>query len=201
MFIIYSDDDNPDNHILDFSNMLAEFGFDCEVDQYHGSDPRIYNWGNWIEDMIKKVSQENGSILYMCSPTLHKACISMKSLQIEMKCGHINNQSLHGLIIDPSVSFSVIPVFLEQYNREYIPSCLLRTHAYALNFSSTVLKVFTPEAMIAVRKRDTDTLNTLLNTPGLQSFRSLLYRLKSEKEAAKPSVSVDFATLPSECID
>ena len=181
--------------------MLNEFGYDCEVDQYHGSDPSICNWEYWHEEMIRKVSRENGSVLYMCSPTLHNACSSDKSLQIQMKCGHINNQSLHGLIVDPSISYCVIPVFLEQYDRKYIPSCLLRTSAYELNFSGTVLKVFTPDVMISVRKRDIDTLNTLLNTPGLQSFRSLLYRLKGEKEAIKPCASVDFATLPSKCID
>ena len=204
-FIVYSEDDDPNNHILEFSNMLNEFGYDCEVDQYHGSDADVYCWGQWHEEMIRKTSQqENGSILYMCSPTLFKACNARSSSQITMKYGHINNQSLNSLIVDPLISSHVIPVFLEQFDKRCIPTFLLRTHAYVLNFSSKVLKVFTPDVMISVRKRDDNaslTVETLLNTPGLESFRSFLYRLRGDRETIKPSESVDIATLPCKQCD
>ena len=197
VFVIYSEEDNPDNHILDFSNMLNIFGYNCEVDQYYSSDASIYCWGQWLEEMIKKVSQhENGSILYMCSPSLCKACTTRSSLKVTMKYGHINNQSLNSLIADPSISPHVIPVFLEQYDEKYIPSCLLRTHAYSVSFSSIVLKVFTPDKINSVREKDMQVVDALLNTPGLESFRSFLYRLRGKGEAIKPTESVDIATLP-----
>ena len=197
VFVVYSEEDNPNNHILELSDMLNLFGYNCEVDQYYSSDPSIYCWGQWFEEMIRKTSQqENGSILYMCSPTLCNTCTMRNSSKVTMKYGHINNHSLNSLIVDPSVSLHVIPVFLEQYDEKYIPSCLLRTHAYALSFSSKVLKVFTPEKMIAVREKDMQIVNALLSTPGLESFRSFLYRLRGRGEAIKPTELVDIATLP-----
>ena len=111
-----------------------------------------------------------------------------------MKYGHINNQSLNSLIADPSISSHV--VFLEQYDENCVPSCLLRTHAYTLSFSSKVLEVFTPDEMISVREKDMQAVDALLSTPGLESFRSFLYRLRGKGEAIKPTESVDIAILP-----
>jgi len=58
----------------------------------------------------------------------------------------MDNQTLNNLVVDESVSSHVIPVLLEHYDKECIPTCLLRTSTYTLNISE-VLKVLTPDVM------------------------------------------------------
>ena len=193
MFILYSKHDDPNNYVLELSNLLNALGYDCEMDQYHSSDRNISSfWEQWIEKTTRKVSEQNGSILCVCSPTLHQVCCSMSSSRVEMKYGHINNQTLNNLFVDESVSSHVIPVLLEYYDKECIPTCLLRTSTFTLSINE-VLKVFTPDVMKSIDNID---VISFLNSQGLESFRRLLFRLNNRQEVIKPSKSVDIAILP-----
>ena len=151
-------------------------------------------WEAWVEKTIRKTADQNGSVLYVCSTTLHQACCSMNSSRVEMKFVHINNQVLCSLIVDESVSSHVIPIFLEQYDKKCIPSCLYRTHAYEVNISKA-MEVFESKSD---EKVDVDSLlkNTPL-TPELEFFRSLLFRLSGKQEVIKPCK--DIVALPGKC--
>ena len=199
MYILYSKHDDINNYVLGLAQLLNDLGYNCEIDQYHSSDKDVSSyWEPWIEKNIRKTADQNGSILYVCSPTLHQACCSMNSSRVEMKFGHINNQALCSLIVDESVSSHVIPIFLEQYDKNCIPSCLLRTHAYTVNIRKA-LEVFEPCMAKPDKEIDIDSL--LKNTPELESFRSLLYRLSGIPEVIKPCKSTDIAALPGKCFD
>jgi len=193
VFILYSKHDDPNNYVIDLSNLLITFGYDCEIDQYHSGDRNIYllsAWQQWIEK-TRKVSEQNGFILCFCSPTLHQVCCSMSSSWVEMKCRHINNQNAcwkTWLWMNQSCSH-VIPVLLEHYDKECIPTCLLRTSTDTLNISE-VLNVFKPDVMESIDNVD---VISLLNSPCLESFRRLLFRLNNRQEVIKPSKSVDIA--------
>ena len=196
MSIVYSKHDDPKNYVLVLAQLLNSLGYNCDIDQYHSSDRHVSSyWEAWIEKVIRKTAEQNGSILYVCSPTLHQACCSMSSSRIEMKFGHINNQALCSLIVDEAVSSHVIPIFLEQYDKSCIPSCLLRTHAYEVNISKA-FEVF--EGHMAKPDEETDIDSLLKNMPELESFRSLLYKLSSAQEVIKPC---KFAALPGKCFD
>jgi len=80
VFILYSKHDDSNNYVLELSNLLNTLGYDCEIDQYHSSDRNISSfWEQWIEKMTRKVSEQNGFILCICSPTLHQVCCLMSS--------------------------------------------------------------------------------------------------------------------------
>ena len=192
--ILYSKADDPKNNVLELANLLNILGCNCEIDQYHSSDKEVSSfWELWIEQVVKKTSNQNGCVLIACSPALHQAFNSMNSSSVEMKFGHINNRTLHCLIVDESISSHVIPIFLEQFDKKYIPNCLLRTNAYVVNIDKA-LEVFSP---YKARSNDEVDIKLLLSTPGLESFQSLLYRLNGEQEFIKPSKSADITALPS----
>ena len=194
MSIVYSKHDDPNNNVLQLAQLLNWLGYNCDIDQYHSSDRHVSScWEPWIENIIRKTAEQNGSILFVCSPTLHQAYCSMNSSRIEMKFGHINNQALCSLIVDEAVSSHVIPIFLEQYDKNCIPSCLLRTHAYVINISKAS-EVF--ELPMAKPDEEIDINSLLKNTPELKSFWSLLYRLSGTQEVIKPCRSKEFSALP-----
>ena len=189
VFMVYSKYDDTSNYVKDLADLLNMLGCNCEIDQYHSSEKDVSSfWEQWVEMMIRRASLQNGFLIYVCSPTLHHTCCSMSSLRVEMKYGHINNQALNSLIMDSSISSHVIPVFLEQKDENCIPRCLLRTNSYPLNVSK-VFEVF-------VQLSDETDVSLLLDTPGLECFRSFYYRLRGEQEFIKPPKSADIAALP-----
>ena len=118
-----------------------------------------------------------------------------------MKFGFINNQVMNSLFEDPHISSHVIPVFLECYEKRYIPTCLSSRYSYSLNMSK-VVKVFTPEVLEEIRNNDNALriIKELLSTPGLEGFHALLCKLQ-DVYPAKPDKWVDIAKLTCKYFD
>ena len=68
----------------------------------------------------------------------------------------------------------IIPVCLEELNKEIVPSCLRERNIYSLPFSTL---------MQADPKAD---LESILDMPKLEALRSLVYRLRGDPEVSRP---------------
>ena len=159
------------------SDFLNHCGVDCDIDQYHASDT-ILDWGGWVERMIKNRAARNGYMLLVCSPTLHhKLSNTVAGSKIDMKAGHISNLTLNTLIKDENITNHVIPIFLEQYRKEFVPTCLLGRSCYSICFTK-LLELSSRSAGI----------DAVLNAPELESLRGLVYRLRGEQEVIKPVI-------------
>ena len=176
-FIVYSKDDDPNNHVKDLSDFLRAYcGIDCDIDQYHASE-NILDWGLWNEEQMRNCTTKNGYVLLVCSPKLHQQlCDARNSSRIEMRAGHLTNLTLNSLIKDSHITQHVIPVFLEQHRLDCVPTCVAERTCYALNWSRVMNCDPTAEAGV------------ILSTPGLEQLRSLVCRLRSEVENLKPRV-------------
>lgn len=176
-YIVYSKDDDPCDYIRELSEFLNRCGVDCDIDQYHASE-NILDWGGWNEEVIKDRASRNGYILLVCSQKLHQQLRNPStSLTIKMKAGHISNLALNALIKDENITNHIIPVFLEQYRRELVPSCLVGRSCYSICITK-LLELANIHG----------NLETILNTPELESLRSLVCRLRGEPEVVKPPV-------------
>jgi len=173
---VYCKDDDPYNSVKDLSDFLTYCGVDCDIDQYHTHE-NVLDWGLWNEEEIRKCISREGFMLLVCSPRLHQQlCDARSSSRIEMRAGHLTNLTLNSLIKDSTITQRVIPVFLEQHRMEYVPTCVAERTCYALNWSRVMNCDPNAEA------------NVILNTPGLESLRSLVCRLRNEPESVKPEV-------------
>ena len=90
-----------------------------------------------------------------------------------MRAGHISNLTLNTLIKDDIITYHIIPIFLEQYRKEYVPACLAGRSWYSV----CITKVLELSASI----------DAVLNAPELESLQSLVYRLRGEQMVVKPS--------------
>ena len=174
---MYSKEDDPNNHVKDLSDFLrANCGVDCDIDQYHTND-NVLDWELWNEEQIRKCAHVKGYVLLVCSLRLYQQlCDARNSLRIEMRAGHLTNLTLNSLIKDSIITQHVIPVFLEQHKMECVPTCVAERTCYALNWSRVMNCDPNAEASV------------ILNTPGLESLRSLVCRLRNEPESVKPRV-------------
>lgn len=171
--IVYSKDDDPHNLVRDLSDFLNVCGVECDIDQYHAHE-NILDWGSWTEELIKNQAARKGYVLLVCSPKLHQQLTNIASnlRKIEMKVGHISNLTLNTLIKDENITNYVIPIFLEQYRKEFIPTCLVGRICYVANITKV--------------PSDGPFIETALNTPELESLRSLVHRLRDEPEVVRP---------------
>ena len=168
-YIIYSKEHSDD--VLDLSDFLRNHcGVSCDIDQYHMHE-NIPQWGVWKENKIKELAKQNGFVLLICSPEMYQQLSQPDGSQIQMKAGHINTLTLNYLIKDPVTTQCIIPVCLEELNKEIVPSSLCGRTIYFLSFSK-----LDPDADI----------NSILNIPEFESLRSLVYKLRSEVEISRP---------------
>ena len=172
-YIIYSKEHS--DTVFELSDFLIKHcGVSCDIDQYHMHE-NIPQWGVWKENKIKEIAKRNGSVLLICSPVIYRQ-LSEPGVcsQIQMKAGHIDTLTLNNLIRDQATTKCIIPVCLEELNKEIVPSCLRERNIYSLSFSTL---------MQADPKAD---LESILDMPKLESLRSLVYRLRGDPEISRP---------------
>jgi len=173
--IVYAKDDDPHNYVLDLSDFLNHCGVDCDIDQYHASE-NILNWEEWNKTVIKSRASRNGYVLLVCSPMLHQQLSSLtNSLQIKMKAGHISNLTLNTLIKDTNITHHIIPIFLEQSSKKFIPTCLAGKSCYSICITK-LLELLSRGVAI----------NDALNVPELESLRNLVCLLRGELVVKPP---------------
>ena len=174
-YIIYSKEHSDD--VLELSNFLRNHcGISCDIDQYHMNE-KISHWGVWKENRIKELAKYNGFVLLVCSSKMYQQLSNPKSSQVEMKAGHIDTLTLNNLITDPATTDCIIPVCLEKLNKEIVPCSLRGRTIYSLSFST--LTQADPNA----------DFGSILDTPELESLRSLVYILKGEVEISRPPLA------------
>ena len=172
--IIYSEEHK--DFVLELSDFLRNHcEVDCDIDQYYISED-IPQWGVWHEDKIKKHAECNGFVLLVCSPKMYEQLNnpSVSSL-IQMKPGHIGTLALNSLISEEETTRCIIPVCddsLEKSNT-VVPSSLRGRTIYCFSFAT--LKQIDPE----------EDVERILNMRGLESLRSLVFRLRGESEIWK----------------
>ena len=138
--------------------------------------------------MIKSCASRNGYILIVCSLTLYQKLSNPASIsKIEMKAGHISNLTLNALIKDKTISYRIIPIFLEQYRKEYIATCLAGRSSFSVHITK-LLELL----------RQGGNIDVMLNTPGLELLQSLVYRLKGE-QVVKPPIHMIPSPTPPMC--
>jgi len=98
-----------------------------------------------------------------------QASVSETSI-IEMSYAYISNLSLRNIYTDAKSTQHIIPVFLEEYQEEYLPTSLRARLSYPISISKWM---------------ETTDPTLLLNTPGLEQLRSLVYRLTGQAEVEK----------------
>ena len=171
-YIIYSKEHS--DHVFELSDFLRKrCGISCDIDQYHMQE-NIPQWEVWKENKIKELAKQNGFVLLICSPEMHQQLSEPGCSRIQMKVGHIDTPTLNNLIRDSDTTHCIIPVCLEELNKEIVPSSLRGRTIYFLSFSK-LMKV-DPNA----------DLNSILDIPEFESLRSLVYILRGEEEINRP---------------
>jgi len=165
--IVYCKEDGDD--VLQLSDFLRTNGINCDIDQYH-STKNITDWGHWSENKIKECCASNGFVLLICSRRMYQHLCVSETSTIEMSYGYISNLSLRNICTDEKSTQHVIPVFLEEYQKEYLPTSLRARLSYPISISKWM---------------ETTDPNLLLNTPGLEQLRSLVFRLTGQPEVEK----------------
>ena len=173
--IIYSQEDDPDDGIQTLAELLRKSGVDCDIDQYHSND-KIANWDRWWERKVRDIAEQNGFILLVCSITLRK-CLSNNE-RIQMKEGSISSLLLGSMIEERHTTAHIIPVFLDQYNADYMPLSLLQRKCYALMLHSVV-----------DFDLETITFHQMATVPEFACLVSLVYKLTGQPEVEKPPVA------------
>lgn len=184
-YIVYSKEHS--DAVLEVSNFLRNCcGIPCEIDQYC-KDKSIPNWESWNEHKITTLAKCNGYVLLLCSPTMYQQLSQPDVSVIQMKDGHINNLALNNLIKGQATTHCVIPVCLEELNKDIVPISLRDRTVYHLSFS-TLMQV------------DLNTnVEAILEIPQLESLRSLVFKLSGEKEVIKPPLGKVFNFVSLKC--
>jgi len=91
-----------------------------------------------------------------------------------MSYAYISSLSLRNIYTDDKSTQHVIPVFLEEYQKEYLPPCLKARSSYSTSISKW--------------KEATDPY-LIFSMPGLEQLRSLVHRLTGQPEVEKPPLS------------
>ena len=170
-YIVYSKEDS--DVVLELSDFLRyHCGVSCDIDQYHIHE-NILQWGVWNENKIKECAGSNGFVLLICSPVMYQQLSRQDSSQIQMKPSFIDTPTLNNLITGSATSDCIIPVCLEELNKEIVPISLHAKHIYSLSFSKVDPKI---------------DLRFILDTPGLEDLRSLVYILRGEREIYMPPI-------------
>ena len=174
--ILYCHNDGPaSDYVLTLSDFLCNCGVDCDIDQYHTND-NITDWDQWWERRINNVIARNGFVLFAVAYCDHlKKCMA-ESGRIQMSHGFISGLLLSSMIGDRNKTSRIIPVFLDAVNGALLPGVLSQRTSYCANI------------------RVLDTVNgpssaEILNMPGLESLRSLVFRLTGQVEVEKPMVA------------
>ena len=158
----------------------------CEIDQYY-KDKNILNWDLWNEHKITTLAEFNGYVLLLCSPTMYQQLSQPSVSVIQMNDGHINNLALNNLIKGQTTTHCVIPVCLEELNKDIVPISLRDRTVYHLSFS-TLMRV----------DRNTN-VEAILEIPQLESLKSLVFKLSGEKEVIKPPLGKVFKFVSLKC--
>jgi len=172
--MIYAKDDDPDDAIQTLAELLRRCGVDCDIDQYHGTD-KIINWDQWWERKVRKIADQNGFILLVCSPTIMK-CLSNNE-RVHMKEGSISCTLLSSLIENRHTTTHLIPVFLDQCIMDYVPLSLTQRKCYSLMLHA--LTGFDVENI---------TFHEISSIPESEGLVSLVYKLTGQPEVEKPPV-------------
>ena len=160
--------------MLDLSDFLRDrCAISCDIDQYHTSD-NIVSWGVWNENKIKTLVKCNGYVLLICSPTMYQQLSQPGVSQIQMAVGHIDTLALNNLIRDEETTRCIIPVCLEELNKAIVPICLRGRKIYCISYGT--LKQVDPNT----------SGESILEISGLESLRSLVFRLSGVKEVIEP---------------
>ena len=173
--IIYSQKDDDDDGIQMLAELLRKSGVDCDIDQYHTNE-KIANWDRWWERKVRDISEQNGFILLVCSPTLMK-CLSDNE-RIQMKEGSIGFNLLGSLIEDRHTTAHIIPVFIDQYIAEHIPISLSQRKYYELMLHN-----------LAQFDLENITFDVMVNSPAFDCLVSLVYKLTGQPEVEKPPLA------------
>ena len=173
--IIYSQVDDPDDGIETLARLLRNSGVDCDIDQYY-TNMKVSNWDQWWEQKVRQIAEENGFILLVCSPTLMK-CLS-NGERVFMKEGSISCQLLSSLIENRQTTKHFIPVFLEQFNVNWLPMSLTQRRFYAIMLHD--LTEFNLENI---------TSSVFVDIPQFQHFVSLWRKLTGQPEVERPPIA------------
>ena len=170
-YIVYSKEDS--DAVLGLSDFLRNYcGIACDIDQYHMHES-ISQWGVWNENKIKECARNKGFVLLICSSEMYRQLSREDSSQIEMKPGFIDTPTLNNLITGSATIGCIIPVCLEQLNKEIVPISLHGKHIYSLSLSKIDPRMDP---------------RFILDIPGLEGLRSLVYVLRGECEIGMPSI-------------
>jgi len=175
--ILYCHNDGPaTDYVLTLSDFLCTCGVDCIIDQYHANDNDITDWDQWWERKINEVIANNGFVLFAVACYNHLKMCMANSERIQMSHGFMSGILLSSMLGDVKKSSRIIPVFLDVPDDRLLPSVLSQRTSYCANV------------------RVLETANgpgnaEILNTPGLESLRSLVFRLTGQVEVEKPMVA------------
>ena len=175
--IIYSREDGyASEYVQTLSDFLHSCGVDCDIDQYHASED-ILDWEQWWEQKINGVIFNNGYVLFaVANHDCLKRCLA-KSEKIYMNAGFMSSILLSSYITDASKTGYFIPVYLDAVNISLLPGVLSQRTSYCANVRA--LENVNPNASSA----------EILDTRGLESLRSLVFRLTGQVEVEKPMVA------------
>ena len=160
--------------MLELAGFLTSCGIPCDMDQYH-SNENILDWGLWNILRIKECAKDDTFVLLICSSTMCEQLSKPdKSIRIQMKSGHIDSLSLNSLIKGEETAHCIIPVCLENSQKENIPISLTARACYFLSIS---------------KLRQYKDPSYILSLPEFESLQCLVFRLRKQPAADRPPVA------------
>jgi len=174
-FIIYAKEENDPKgeKVLYLSDLLHDYGIDCQIDQYHSSSGMVTDWSHWVSQSIKHCIHLNGYILLVCSPAMLAALEdTVDNIRVNMAVSHIDRLTLRQLLNDHTAKF--LPLCIDDTSTNYIPLNLKGKIVYHFPFNKL------PENA---------TPQQLLEHPDFTSLRTLVATLTGQQQIPPPIVA------------
>ena len=174
-FIMYSKEENDPHgdQVLCLSNLLNNYGINCDIDLYHLTDA-INDWSFWVGKNLEYCNaSEHSHVILVCSPTMiatleersDNACVQMVGGYIDrLTLRHYLQQGAH----------RVLPLFINKSSADYVPPSLSGKTWYQF-----------PYNILAEMPENVSPLQ-VLEHPSFTSLRSLVATLTGQPEHVPP---------------
>lgn len=174
-FIMYSKEeyDPHGDQVLCLSNLLNNYGINCDVDLYHLNE-NIMDWAFWVGKSLEYYSTSAYSyVILVCSPTMIATLEERNdNARVQMVGGYIDRLALRHHLQEGAQR--VLPLFINNSSAHYVPPSLSGKTWYHFPYD-TLAEL--PEEISPLQ---------VLNHPDFTSLRSLVATLTGQPEHVPP---------------
>ena len=177
VFIVYTKEDNDPNgdQVLCLSDLLTNFGIQCDIDLYHANE-NVMDWSFWVGKSLEyHIASDRSYVIMVCSPNMISILEERNDIvRVDMVAGHIDRLTLRHYLQEGAHKF--LPVIINDPTADYIPPNLSGKTCYHFPYNKLC------------ETREDISANEVLDLPDFVSLRTLVATLTGQQENPAPDV-------------